>query len=168
MSRKSMCYTTTCIELRSVVETEARCYEILNSFGKYRKVLLQFLLTYRFPEYYKTGKINIELNDLIKNFSKDFVPKADGIPVFFGWHYLENPTDKLSDALLNKMLRGGAKDFIVYLMTSTLSFAFSQGSENTVITATPEDDSDDDETIDFMRTVSHQFDHMNKRDNDNP
>lgn len=173
-------FTTTCIDLDLTDATENTCNEIFKAFGKYRKLQLQFLLEFTFPEFYKTGHIDEPLAKLIKKYKKDFPAKRAKNPVFFGWSYQGGHKEQLSDDLLNRQLCGGAKDFIVYLLKATYPHFFNNESPVAAITAddtleatlsenvldlqeneVENEDSDDDE--DFLQAIRHQFDHMNTR-----
>lgn len=169
MAPKSRYFNTTCIDLNPNDETELRCREIFDAFGRYKKMFLQFLMTERFKTYYATGQIDEELNTLIEQYQKDFNRSAAANPVFFGWSYLDNEKDRLSDDLLNRMLCGGAKDFIVYLLTTSLPYSFSSAvAVNEISTpqaGTKETSQSNDDEIEFMRASLHQFDHRKKPNN---
>lgn len=175
MAGKSRFFNTTCICFNSSDKVESQCYKIFDFFGRYKKLQLQFLLASNFPEYYKTGIINDELNGLIEKYKKDYNFDKTDAPLFFGWKYIDDEQDQRSDVLLNKKLGGGAKDFIVYLLTKTYPYMFEDNydvietvnpqkskdnSDNFVMEITP-DEEDDDEDKDFLYMIRHQFDHMN-------
>lgn len=178
MAQKNKYFSSTCIDFNLNDETELICNNIFNAFGRYKKLQLQFLLTSHFPEYYQTGHIDGELRELVNRFQRDFYPNPAKNPIFFGWCYHDSGADRLSDDLLNRMLCGGAKDFIVYLLTTTYGYMFPSVSSATVHKETlnppatqkhskkaPTDDLSDSNTDQFLKTLSHQFDHMNNRGN---
>lgn len=171
MATKNRHYSSTCIDFDKNDETELTCFEIFNAFGKFRKLQLQFLLTSHFPDYYKTGKVDGKLKELTERFEKEYSPVIAKNPMFFGWCYLDNVGDKLSDDLFNRILRGGSKDFIVYLLKKTYPYMFKEA--NTPYEATPKveatappdneiKESDETENEAFLKMLSHQFDHMNR------
>lgn len=178
MSGYSKYYFSTCIEFDLTDDTENTCHRIFSAFGKYRKLQLQFILEFTFPEYYKTGHIDGELAELIKKYRKDYTASVFKNPMFFGWLPQCSVQDKLTEDLLNKQLCGGTKDFIVYLLKTTYPRFFNCTSPIEAIDtseATKETDENlkaelestiqkADETVedeDFLYTIRHQFDHMN-------
>lgn len=178
MSGNSKYYFSTCIEFDLTDDTENICHRIFSAFGKYRKLQLQFILEFTFPEYYRTGHIDSELAELIKKYRKDYSASVFKNPMFFGWLPQCNVQDKLSEDLLNKQLCGGAKDFIVYLLKTTYPHFFNSTSpikasdsneaakevtENLTVEpkGTDQENEEPDEDEDFLYTIRHQFDHMN-------
>lgn len=132
MARKSItastCYSTTCIGLNRENDTEAKCKQLLDTLGKGKKAFLLATLIYRFPEYFRTGEVNVELSSLIDRYKKPLERVRTDAPVFFGWHYNEYVHDKYAHELLNDYLEGGSKDFIVHVLSTSLPFFFGNDS----------------------------------------
>lgn len=118
-------YGATAIDMNGSTSEERECIELLKTLGKGKRAFLQTTLIYRFPEYFKTGEINDELADLIKKFSKPFVIEQSEYTAYFGWHINENRYDSAACELLNRKLGGGAKDFIVYILSSSHPLFFN-------------------------------------------
>ena len=117
-------YNSTCLSFDLDNEDERICYEIFREIGRKWKPFLLTILTLRFPEYFKSGIVSGELEDLIREYSKKFNKKRAPHPVFLGWHSKDYPADYSADVLLNIHLKGGAKDFIVLILKESLPFRF--------------------------------------------
>lgn len=117
--RRNYLYTSTCIVLDESNETEAKCKKLLDTLGKAKKAFLQTTLMYRYPEYFSTGKISDELRSLIEKYHKPYDKDETNPGIFFGWHFFDDLDDRASHDLLNVKLGGGAKDFIVYVLSTS-------------------------------------------------
>lgn len=117
--QRNYLYTSTCIVLDESNETEAKCKQLLDTLGKGKKAFLQTTLMYLYPEYFSTGKISEELSSLIEKYHKPFDKDETKPGIFFGWHFFDDLDDRASHDLLNVRLGGGAKDFIVYILSTS-------------------------------------------------
>ena len=113
-------YDTTCLCFNLEDYKERFCYEFFKNNGRRWKPFVLTYLTYRFPDYYEDGIIADKLEYLIQKYAKDFDKQHYDNPVFLGWHYLRYDLDCKTSDLLNRHLRGGAKDFIVQMITDVL------------------------------------------------
>jgi len=153
-------YNTTCLDFNLETADEKICYDFFQKCGRKWKSFLLTILTLRFPDYFENENMAGELEKLVEEYAKDFEQKESDHPVFLGWHHLEYRTDYLADMLLNKYLKGGAKDFIVFILKESLPFMFNEEKKAEESKTSPEE-IDDEEDLEFLHKISHQFDHMN-------
>lgn len=173
MAKKSItastCYSTTCIGLNRENDIEAKCKRLLDTLGKGKKAFLLATLIYRFPEYFRTGEVNGELSSLIDRYKKPLERVRTDAPVFFGWHYNEYVHDKYAHELLNDYLEGGSKDFIVYVLSTSLPFFFGNDADipekrpvkkevPSVTVPTEDKESDSNDEYEIEDRVLDQFD----------
>ena len=149
----STLYSSTCIGLDVANETEAKCKKLLDTLGKGKKAFLRATLMYRYPEYFSSGEISPELSALIDKYKRPFERVESDSPTFFGWHYYDDEADKSAHTLLNVTLKGGAKEFIVYVLSSSHPLFFGDDytqaiEEETDTLATEDNRVIEDRTLD--------------------
>ena len=129
MNKGRCIFNTTCLDFDLGKRDEKICYEFFKKCGRKWKSFLLTVLIVRFPDFFENDSMSDELKELVRRYSKEFDSKKSDHPIFLGWHHVDYKDDSRADMLLNKYLKGGAKDFIVFILKESLPFMFNE-SEN--------------------------------------
>lgn len=102
--------------------TEQNCMNFINAFDKGKKQMLIVMTNLVFPEYFIPGN-KLEdcpsLVEKVKELYEPFVITKSESTVFFGWNK-DYEDQKKMYFLLNKELQGGAKKFIIEILTTLI------------------------------------------------
>lgn len=102
--------------------TEQNCMNFINAFDKGKKQMLIVMTNLVYPEYFIPGN-KLEdcpsLVEKVKELYEPFVITKSESTVFFGWNK-DYEDQKKMYFLLNKELQGGAKKFIIEILTTLI------------------------------------------------
>lgn len=102
--------------------TEQNCMNFINAFDKGKKQMLIVMTNLVYPEYFISGN-KLEdcpsLVEKVKELYEPFVITESESTVFFGWNK-DYEDQKKMYFLLNKELQGGAKKFIIEILTTLI------------------------------------------------